>query len=241
LTKEIRQRGYKSVPDAKGTEIYEEKMKAVSAVNCHKTDMRTVLLAKARKRHFRNADTDEFNRQFGDIASHESLKEASREPPVHRIPERNQIIELICTPMEGLTLDEQFTRQCTGIKIWIRLQDRQESQRLGKLASTSKQHFVSEPPGIKTEETLPQECKPTQCPFCIGDESKIYQERTKSLSRVNKLWDHVENTHGLELAACATGDKPCLIRKVRGVTFTPSGIAHFKNHTQGVHKIKLRP
>jgi hypothetical protein len=126
------------VQDAEGTRIYQEKMEAVSRLNCHKTDMRTKLLAKARRRYFRNADTDEFNRQFSDDVAHKSLKEVSRTPPVHRIPERTQMIELICTSMEGLTVDEQFARRCTSINVWIRLQDRQESPRRGKLASTSK-------------------------------------------------------------------------------------------------------
>jgi hypothetical protein len=65
LTRKIRQRGYSSWQDAKGTEIYEEKVEAVSALNCHKAYMRTKLRARAWKWHFWSADTDEFNRQFG--------------------------------------------------------------------------------------------------------------------------------------------------------------------------------
>jgi hypothetical protein len=62
----------------------------------------------------------------------------------------------------------------------------------------------------------------TQCPFCIDDESKIFRERTKPLRRVNKFWDHVENIHHLELAAFATGHKPCLICQAKGIMFTLS-------------------
>jgi hypothetical protein len=49
------------VTDVKGTEIYEEKMKAVSALNCSKIGMRIALLVKVRKQYFWNADTDEFS------------------------------------------------------------------------------------------------------------------------------------------------------------------------------------
>jgi hypothetical protein len=35
----------------------------------------------------------------------------------------------------------------------------------------------------------------SQCPFCIDDEPKIFQERTKPLNRVNKLWDQPPLTH----------------------------------------------
>jgi hypothetical protein len=117
LTRMMRQSGYRSWSDAEGTELYAEKMKAVSALNCHKTYMRTELLAKAWKKHFRTADTDEFNRQFRDEADNKALRETPRAPLVHWIPERNQLIGLICTPMEGLTIGEQFTRQCTSIKL----------------------------------------------------------------------------------------------------------------------------
>jgi hypothetical protein len=116
--------------------------------------------------------------------------------------------------------------------------DRQESQRRGKLTSASKHHLVPEPLEIKT---VPEKCKPTQCPFCIGNVSKPYQERTKPLSTVNKLWDHVESVHRDELAAYASGKKACSICKARGTTFTPSSVPHFKNHTQKVHVIRLRP
>jgi hypothetical protein len=64
--------------------------------------MRTQLLIKIWKRHFRNADADEFNRQFDNNTKHKSLKKTPRARPVHRIPERNQITELICTPINEL-------------------------------------------------------------------------------------------------------------------------------------------
>jgi CTP-dependent riboflavin kinase len=55
------------------------------------------------------------------------------------------------------------------------------------------------------------------------------------------MWDHVENVHRLELAAFATGRKPCPICGARGIIFTPSDVLHFKSHIEIVHKIKLRP
>jgi hypothetical protein len=73
----------------------------------------------------------------------------------------------------------------------LRRQDRQESQRRGKLASTSKQHLVPEPPGIKT---VPEKCEPTQCPFCVGNMSTP-MKKNKTTGRVNKLWDYVEKVY----------------------------------------------
>jgi hypothetical protein len=55
------------------------------------------------------------------------------------------------------------------------------------------------------------------------------------------MWDHVEKLHDLEPAAFETGRELCPICKTRVLIFTPSGIRHFKSHTQKVYKIKLRP
>jgi hypothetical protein len=62
--------------------------------------------------------------------------------------------------------------------------------------------------------------------------SKPYQERTKPLSTVNKLWDHVESVHRDELAA--SGKEACSICKARGTTFTPSS----SNRLTSSHRYK---
>jgi hypothetical protein len=238
LTMMMRQSGYRSWSDAEGTELYQEKMKVISTLNCHKAYLRTKLYTKAWNRHFRNADTDEFNRQFGNNSAHASTKDVPRTSPIHQIPERNQIIELVCRPMEELTLDEQFTRQCTNIKVWVKLQDRQENQRRGRLTPISKQHPEPEPP---KEEMIPEKCNPLQCPFCLGNKCLLYGARTKTRSKTNKLWDHVDGVHADELAAYKTGKKACPICAARNIAFFPESVPHFKNHTQLLHVIRLRP
>jgi hypothetical protein len=54
------------VKEAEGTVIYETKMKADVALNRARIVLREELRSRARKMHFRNADTLEFNRQFGE-------------------------------------------------------------------------------------------------------------------------------------------------------------------------------
>lgn len=237
LTRTMRQSGYRSWSDTKGTELFEEKMKVISALNCHKAYMRTKLYTKAWNRHFRNADTDEFNRQFSSNWAEAPSKDVPRETPVHQIPERNELIQLICRPMEDLRLEEQFTRQCTSIKIWVKLQDRQEKQRRGRPPPISIQPLEPEPP---KKEMIPERCNPLQCPFCLGNTCLSYGARIETLSKTNKLWDHVERFHPDELAAYETGEKACTICEARDVTFFPKSVLHFKNHTQLVHGIRLR-
>jgi hypothetical protein len=221
-----------------------KKIKVMSNLNCHKAYTRIKLYIKVWKKYFRNADTDSFNKQFNNSSGYESPKDVPRAVPIHQIPERDQIIELIRTPIKGLTFDEQFTRQCTSIKVSTKLQDRQESQRRGKFTFTSKPRSVPEASKIKPEEVfpkiIPEKCDPLQCPFCLGNTALPYRDRTKKLSRVNKLWDHVENVHRDKLAAYETGKKIYTICEAKDVTFFPESVPYYKNYTQTVHVIKLR-
>src|SRR5438034_8630909 len=127
----IRERGYRSVSGAQGTTLYRKKMKAISRLNRDKVKLRARLKSKARSRHLQHADTDRFNQQFGNGPGCKTSQEPLRLPPDHRIPERNQVIELTCTATAELTADEQFTRQCACITTWVKLQRRQEAPRRG--------------------------------------------------------------------------------------------------------------
>jgi hypothetical protein len=96
-------------------------------------------------------------------------------------------------------------------------------------------------PEMKIKESFPEECKPIQYLYCIGNVSKSYKERIKPLNRINKLWNHIDKIHNFEVAVFINDDKFCPICKIRRIIFTLSSIRHFKHHIQKVHKIKLRP
>jgi hypothetical protein len=236
LTAEIKKRGYRAIPDAEGTGIHDKKMAANKKLNRARTCLRDKLKMRARKRHFRNSDTMAFNGQFGDDPS--SHKHMSLAPPVSRISERATLIQLIFESDTELTFEEEYARRIACIRLWIGWQDRQESPRRGLVASTSKRQL---PPDLPDLEIIPETYGKTQCPLCIGDESKPWHERTKCFSTVNRLWDHVEKLHRQELAAFATGTKICPIWKARRITFVLSSIPHFKHHSLKIHHIKLRP
>src|SRR5450755_1861044 len=99
-------------------------MRVILNLNCHKAYTKTKLYIKVWKKYFRNADTDNFNRQFDNSSGYKSPKDVPRAVLVYQIPERDQIIKLIRTPIKELTLDKQFIRQYISIKVLIKLQDR---------------------------------------------------------------------------------------------------------------------
>jgi hypothetical protein len=105
------------------------------------------------------------------------------------------------------------------------------------MAVASKQQALPDSP---INQIIPEKYEPKHCPFCVSNLSKPQHEREKPLSRVSKMWDHVENIHRQELAAFANGKIPCPICKARDVIFTPLSVPDFKNHTQRIHDIRLR-
>ncbi|QSS63012.1 hypothetical protein I7I51_00068 [Histoplasma capsulatum] len=203
LTQKIREAGYLTVSASYGTRLYWEKMKVESKLNRTKLRLRTKLLANSRKRHFRNADTDEFNRQInGDQAG--GACAAPPPPPELQIPERREFVQLACTIGVELTPEDLFTRRCESIAICVRLQARKEPQRRGR--------HKKQPMGQSTKPAFPPPCRardednegpsskklnPLQCPFCAADPGLPHDTQFRIWKRSNKLWDHIEKNEEL--------------------------------------------
>ncbi|KAH6704125.1 hypothetical protein BKA61DRAFT_739939 [Leptodontidium sp. MPI-SDFR-AT-0119] len=101
---------------------------------------------------------------------------------------------------------------------------------------------LPQPPLIKEEspdlEPFPLVLAKSQCPICIGDESKSYEERIGSFCRPAKMMDHVERIHlkGRDPHAKIECYHP--VCKSQGLVL--EHLEHFKGHVETVHGIKLR-
>jgi hypothetical protein len=234
LTGEIQARGYRSWKAAEGTEIYDRKKMIEKKLNRELTRLRGQLKEKNRLRHFRDADTAIINEQLSGAPS----LPPKPTPPVYSIPEREEVVNLICKSPADLTEVEVYKRRLACIRLWIRWQDRQERPRRGRLAAPSLQ--LPSVPELPVAEKIAEKYQEKQCPFCVANLSLPRRDRETPFSRVNKMWDHVEKIHRQELAAFDTSKIPCPICKARGVPFTPLSVSDFQNHTQEVHEIKFR-
>jgi hypothetical protein len=58
-------------------------------------------------------------------------------------------------------------------------------------------------------------CEPIQYSFYVENTSKSYRGRIKSLSKINKLWNYVENVHRHEFTAFEIDQKACPICKTK--------------------------
>jgi hypothetical protein len=103
-------------------------------------------------------------------------------------------------------------------------------------------NYIATPadPSVSIPRYDSQKYDPLQCPFCLANPGLPLGKRLKKKSKRNKLWDHVENLHGAELAAFGTGTKRCGLCGMRSINYLPSSVPEFKNHTETVHGIRLR-
>jgi hypothetical protein len=227
----------------KGLEIGIQKREADANLNRTLARLREEALEKNRKRHFRDTNTEIFNRQYKDnLHGEENNQQNPLSAPNHYfIPEREEAVRLLCYSPAPQTDEEAHLRRLDFIRLMIRWQRRKENPRRGKQDNT----VVSQPEWETTmwkpaPASIVEKYDPLQCSFCLSDRSLPPIDREKRKSKRNKLWDHVENMHKLELAAFNSGVKPCGLCGMRNTHFVPPSVTHFKNHTQKIHGIRLR-
>jgi hypothetical protein len=82
------------VKEACGTENYETKKQAVAVLNKAQTTYRDELFRNAGKKHFRGADTAEFNQQLGSCVTGEVPDSAQLNTlPIYKLEERAEVVQ----------------------------------------------------------------------------------------------------------------------------------------------------
>ncbi|KAF4210378.1 hypothetical protein CNMCM5878_004493 [Aspergillus fumigatiaffinis] len=238
LTEKIHKQGYRSVRDAAGTKLGEQKRQADSQLARKLTELRQKAKSKNRRRHFRNKDTELFNQRDEDGPQPRGGASQPHFPHHYQVPERAELVQLLFYSSVPTTREELYCRRVRYIRLMVRWQGCQEAPRRGKQAAIV---VESEPPKPSpTRADIPERYDRLQCPFCLSNPSLPLNSRTKRKSKINKLWDHVENLHRAELAAYNTGAKQCGLCGMKSITYLPSSVPEFKNHTETVHGIRLR-
>ena len=234
LTSRIHNAGYKNIGDAEGTTLFQKKKKAEARLSCLKIKLRHHMLAQARKRHFRKADTLAFDAQFsGTTADHTvAFDTAPAQPIEYNIPERAEVVRLTCRPGDGLSDAKKLRRRIQAIESRAALCDRRETKRRARPNSVKQKESEED-----TKDDFPTVCRPTQCLFCLGDERLPYQQRVFEYAKPNKMMNEVAK----HLKKYAPTDKvPCPHPHCRAAELVLPSVMAFKNHTATVHEIFLR-
>lgn len=248
LTRELR-RTYGFVVDAPKTDpIIREKEKIDAALHTLKENLRNKLLARDRRRHFRDADTSMLEAQFSQGSNPVSDDTLLARPTKYNIPERGRVVGLLCNEIANSTDQIRLARRISTITEMTTLCGRRETARRRRATPTPNCIGLSslldalpelpEQMQEECEQTFPLICRPTQCPICIGDKSKSYEERTFEWSKRNKMWNHFARDH------LNTRPFNAPIRCHHPICMANDLILEtlqtFKNHTQHIHGIILR-
>jgi len=241
LTSQIHDAGYKTINDAEGTTLYQEKKRIEAQLSCLKVKLRNHFIVQSRKRHFRKTDTQAFDAQFS-VTKVPPTIEPDIQPttPIgYNILERAKVVRLTCSSADGLSDREKLRRRLQAIEARAALCGRRETQHRGRPRITVEPQ-ESKGAADESEEnefSFKLECLPTQCLFCLGDESLPYLHRIYPFSKPNKMM----NEAGKHLERFAPKDQvPCPHPQCRAAGLVLPSVINFKNHTEIVHKIRLR-
>lgn len=242
LTAWIHAAGYRPISAAQGTRLYEKKTKVEARLNSFKTRLRSDMIEKARKRHFRKADTVAFDSQFSAaVATQTFSRDARREQPIeYHLPERAAVVRFTCKAADGLSDQGKLTRRIQAIEARPALCQRQEScrrRRPRSYVNRNEPDASFEDSTEEREDQFPLECKPAQCIFCLGNERKPYEERVYECAKPNKMMNEVKK-HLRKFSPQI--QVPCPHPQCKAATLILPNVLAFKAHTASVHKIFLR-
>lgn len=219
-----------------GTEVEPEVRRLNLAISAAKKKRRNDLSAEYRADYFRRRPTMDI-----DMQNNGEMEEEYIESVVdHQIPERTQLAELLCTKGELKYPEGPVQRRIQAAELMLTLCHRREVARRYRLQrKPPAQRFVKEESPEETPPfVFPLICGRTQCIFCIGDDSKSYEDRMSSFCRPNKMMNHVEGQH------LKARDPQARIRCehpiCRSAGLVLNNVSHFKNHVETVHRITLR-
>lgn len=216
-------------------ELLQMKKDANAALNRKKKRLRDRAQTRTRKNYFMHNDTREIEEEAesGELFAEEETKPITT---TYVLDERARIVDLLRAPQGNLAVPSNLDRRIKLITAFRDLCCRREVRRRGAAPeSVQPQMYESD-----LLSSLPMECDPRQCIFCLWDPRLPVSQQTFCFSRVAKMMDHTEDQHLKGLAPdakiccpdprCRTGNERLIL----------DGISHFKNHALRVHKNKLR-
>ncbi|MCJ1271805.1 hypothetical protein MMC22_011710 [Lobaria immixta] len=187
---------HRSIASTKGTLIYDHYRQAYQAHRNLRRQHEKAFLTKVKERYKKEQPVIDIQRQLKGlpIAEQKALQAAE-----YIFEERIHAIDALFTFATPST-EEECQRRVTPINALIALCKKQESQgfccRRADIKINGKQTSISPPPNLS--ETLPIECKATQCIFCLGNEGLSAAGRLKAFASRGDLKKHFHLRPDLE-------------------------------------------
>lgn len=191
-------------------------------------------LKNKREKYYLENDTREL--EDGNGSLHQDEDKGKNSSMTYALKERACVAAMMSRPPADLTESDNLDQRIDRIREMTKLCSRREARRRNVASSSGRLEVVAE--DTVSLFSLPLECNPSQCLFCIGDERLPPEHRTFCWSRPAKMMDHIEDQHLKSLALDAKILCPHPRCRESGVVL--DGVSHFKSHALGIHKIRLR-
>jgi Protein of unknown function (DUF3435) len=179
-------------------------------------------LDEIRREFFDTIDTIEIDRQLRGLSVRDGFTMEHEDGVNFTFQERARLAQNIFTMPDSENPEQLLHRRIQVIKDWTALC----KLRARKPIRESKSRDMSD--GILTD---PLRCSPTQCLFCLGDET--LDSRIFLFSRVDNLRRHVENSHLRYIGVNQLFSCP------HPVCPEELDVNRFKNHAALVHGVHL--
>ncbi|KAF2174706.1 hypothetical protein K469DRAFT_685751 [Zopfia rhizophila CBS 207.26] len=232
--KQIRRRAGPYIDAEEEEELLQQKKEAEAALRRKKKSLRDRAEKKARERYFMDNDTRELEEESDSLLDNKDKGESTT--ITYALEERACIADMLCRSHGDLTEPGNLNQRIELIRTLTKLCSRREARRRSTIPCSSEAVVKQE--DVAVFSSLPLECDPRQCLFCIGDERLPFPQQTFCWSRPAKMMDHIEDHHLKRLAPNTKIPCPHPTCQKNGVVL--DGVSHFKNHALDVHKIKLR-
>jgi len=183
----------RSIASTKGTSLYNDYRQAYQAHRNSKRRHEKALLVEVKERYKKEQPVIDIQHQLKGlpVAEQKNLQAAE-----YVFAERVHAIETLFTFATSST-EEECQRRVAAINALIALCKKQEirgfRRRRADIKVKEEQTSVSPPPSLS--ETLPIECKATQCIFCLGNEDLSATDRLKTFAARGDLKKHFHRKH----------------------------------------------
>ena len=223
----------RSIASMKGTSVYKEYQTAYHAHPNEKRRQEKALLKEVRARYKGDQPVIDIQRQLTGLpmAEQETMK-AEEYIFVGRV----RVIHTLFT-FATSSPEEECKRRVAAIDAMTALCSKQEGRgfRRRKPSSNAKLEKENTPPSVLPQpslsDSIPIQCKPTQCIFCLGDEGLSTEKRLWSFHSHGDLKKHFNRKH----LRHHPDHQPIACPHPR-CEATLTGKMHLQNHAEVVHK-----
>ena len=218
-----------SITSMKGTLLHDQYQQAYHAHRNTRRRHQKALLTEVKERYKKEQPVIDIQHQLKGLpAAEQEALQADR----YVFAERVHAIDALFTFATSST-EEESKRRVTAINALTALCKKQESQgfRRRKVDIKSKEELTSVSPPPNLSETLPVECRATQCIFCLGNEDLPAADRLKTFAARGDLKKHFHRKH----LRHHPNDQPTACPHPRCNVMLKNTM-HLQNHAEVVHK-----